>query len=102
MVLYTGAGGAELFDEAMDRHAGYERVYAGKKPLRLLKHKLIKSPYTGRYYRRFRIAGHTVPEFKTSDEQLKSVSGKKYADITLESIENALKEVFYGQKKIHP
>jgi hypothetical protein len=51
--IYTGVGGMDLFEEAMEEHAGLKRVYIGKKVPRILR-KLpisIKKSLSGRYYR---------------------------------------------------
>lgn len=37
IVLYTGIGGADNFDETIERRVGYTRVYIGKKVPRLLR-----------------------------------------------------------------
>jgi hypothetical protein len=55
--LYTGAGGAEMFDEAVEyQGTGYHRQYIGRKVLRILRkaHKIYKSKYTGIYYKRIK------------------------------------------------
>lgn len=52
--IYTGAGGMELFEEAMEKAFGFKRVYIGKKVLRILrrvKTPIKKSRLTGRYYK---------------------------------------------------
>jgi len=54
MVIRTGARGMELFEEAMEKHTGFYRVYIGKKVLRILrrcKTPIRKSSLTGRYYK---------------------------------------------------
>lgn len=53
IVVQTGPGGYELFDEKMTNELGYTRIWLTKKPLRLLKNlkgKIHKS-ITGKYYR---------------------------------------------------
>jgi len=47
--LYTGVGGYELLDEAMERELGYERIYV-KKALRFLK---LRKSITGKLYKRY-------------------------------------------------
>lgn len=51
--LYTGSGGADMFEEGMERSIGLSRIYIGKKVPRLLKslNFKIKKSYRGRYYR---------------------------------------------------
>lgn len=51
--LYTGVGGYELFQEAMEASAGLKRIYIGKKVMRILRR--LKTPIrksvSGRYYK---------------------------------------------------
>lgn len=52
--IYTGAGGMDIFEEALQWHLGIRRIYIGKKVpriLRRLKTTIRKSPYTDRYYK---------------------------------------------------
>lgn len=57
MILYTGTGGYDLFNEYLERELGWGRIYTGKKVPRILgkRLKFIKSA-SGRYYRRLKIA----------------------------------------------
>jgi hypothetical protein len=53
VILRTGPGGADLFEEAVERGFGFERIYLGKKFPRILR-KLpgrISKSHSGRYYR---------------------------------------------------
>jgi len=52
--MYTGAGGMDMFEEAMGEAVGLKRIWLGRKVLRILrrlKGSIRKSPYTGKYYR---------------------------------------------------
>ena len=55
--IYTGVGGYNLFEEAMERHIGFERVYIGKKVPRILRkvHKDIRKSITGLFFFRRKI-----------------------------------------------
>lgn len=59
MRIYTGVGGYELFEEAMEREVlGTERKYLGKKIpriLRLTKGEILKS-VGGKFYKRIKIS----------------------------------------------
>lgn len=52
--MYTGAGGFDIFDEAVDNRLGFIRVYIGRKVPRIVsrttKHKIKKSA-RGLYYK---------------------------------------------------
>lgn len=51
--IYTGAGGMEMFQEAMEHSVGLERVYMGKKVSRIVKKITpgMKKSLTGKYYK---------------------------------------------------
>jgi hypothetical protein len=49
ITLWTGVGGYELLDEAMDREFGYERIYVKKAP-RIVK---LSKTLTGKLYKRY-------------------------------------------------
>lgn len=54
MKMYTGTGGMDKFDEAMENQLGYYRVYIGLKVpriLRRIKNIKIKKSVKGIYYR---------------------------------------------------
>lgn len=53
MILYTGTGGKDLYDETMENHWDFTRVYLGKKVLRILRmsKSVIKQSANGRYYK---------------------------------------------------
>ena len=48
--IYTGPGGYDMFEECMEKDAGWQRIYMSKKPPRFMKMKVRKSA-TGRYYK---------------------------------------------------
>jgi predicted DNA-binding protein (UPF0278 family) len=52
--LYTGPGGYNMFEEAMENECGWTRIYMSKKPPRFMKMKVRKS-ITGRYYKLLRL-----------------------------------------------
>lgn len=57
IVIYTGAGGMDVFDEMCEEYLGYKRVYLGAKVprvLRKLRGGIYKSLTRG-YYRRIRM-----------------------------------------------
>lgn len=54
VMLRTGVGGMDLFEEAMEKSIGFSRIYIGKKVprwLRIKKFTILKS-HSGRWYRR--------------------------------------------------
>ena len=51
ITLWTGAGGADLFDECIEKDAGYTRIYVTKAPRFLKKH--LKTSRTGKLYKRY-------------------------------------------------
>lgn len=64
--LYTGAGGMDVFEEAMQEQVGLKRIYLGKKVLRILrktKTPIMKSAYTGRWYKLMGLK-KSIEEFK--------------------------------------
>lgn len=59
--IWTGPGGMDLFEEALQKDAGITRVYIGHKIpriMRRIKDVNIRQSHTGRYYRLI------VPKFK--------------------------------------
>lgn len=48
--IYTGPGGMDIFDEAMQGRIGYKRIYISKVP-RILKSRNFKRAYTDRWYK---------------------------------------------------
>lgn len=56
IVIHTGAGGADLFEEALENQLGVQRQYLGHKPPRFLKAvlrangKKIRKSHTGNYF----------------------------------------------------
>lgn len=57
ITIHTGIGGMELFQEAIEKKLGFERVYMGKKVLRILRINKISigKSHTGRYFRKIKI-----------------------------------------------
>jgi len=54
MIIRTGRGGYELFQEGIEHATGRTRIYIGKKVLRILRYtrgRIHKSSLSGRYYR---------------------------------------------------
>lgn len=62
MIIHTGAGGFDLFNEAMEREFGFERVYIGKKTPRFLRKPgtRVRKSASGRYYKLLRLPVSTV------------------------------------------
>lgn len=57
ITIYTGVEGYDLFEEEIERQAGFRRVYIGLKVpriLKVMKFKIKKSP-RGRYYKLVKI-----------------------------------------------
>lgn len=52
ITLHTGAGGADLFEEKVENHGGLQRIYIGKKVMRLVRRvvKHIHKSHSDRYY----------------------------------------------------
>lgn len=57
-IIRTGAGGYDLFQEAFEKKVGFERVYIGKKVLRILRRlkNPIRKSMNKRYYKLIKIA----------------------------------------------
>jgi len=92
--MYTGAGGADLFDEYMEMYGGLLRQYAGKKVMRILKHMYPKRSRTGRWYRTIRISGapgilEQIPEGHNT-----------YKPYQMIDFDKLVKDFFYGQEKV--
>lgn len=53
IIIHTGAGGMDLFDEMMEESAGFKRIPIGKKVLRILRRlkPVIRKNRTGIYYK---------------------------------------------------
>lgn len=51
--LYTNAAGMDIFEECVEKEAGYKRIYLGKKVLRILRRlkNPIRTSHTGIFYK---------------------------------------------------
>ena len=89
-----------MFNEAVEENGGYTRLYAGKKVMRILKHKFPKKSYTGRWYRLVPMAGFNRPEFSAGLLPLIPEGHNKYSSITLAELRENIQNWFHGQEKI--
>src|SRR5690349_2714320 len=105
--MFTGIGGKDQHDIALERYIGYERIYAGTKLSRIVRRvrKDWKRDYRKIYYyltpikqENNNLGIHKLYSPELLDELVKYEPRKKYKDITIEEIEQALYDIFIKPK----
>lgn len=94
MKLYTGVGGYDLFETAMEESAGMKRVRIGNKVPRILRTEkafIRKSP-VGYWYKLIKTR-KTLMDFLTDEERPRC----KKEDFSLETLEKVLSEIFFAK-----